>query len=256
MSLVALTRAVPPSINDCQLTHLVREAIDIDVARAQHAAYEDVLRRLGCRVERIEALPEMPDSVFVEDTAIVVDELAIVTRPGAPSRRGEVASMAKALARYRDDVVAVTGPAMIDGGDVLRVGRCIFVGRSSRTNDAAIGQLGALVRPHGYEVFAVDVRGALHLKSAVTQVGVSQLLINRSWIDEAAFREYTLIDVDADEPGAANALLVGDTVVFPEAFPRTRSRLERAGIRVVTVDAGELAKAEGALTCCSVLVAI
>lgn len=253
MPLIALTRAVPDSMDRCELTHLARAPIDIDVARRQHAAYEDALRRLGCRVERIEPLPNLPDSVFVEDAAIVLEELAIATRPGASSRRAEVESVANSVARYRK-VVMITEPATIDGGDVLRVGKRIFVGVSSRTNPAAVEQLRRVLQPYGYDVVEVNVRGVLHLKSAVTQVGPSQLLANRKWIDEAPFTCCSFIDVDGAEPGAANALLVGSTALFPAAFPRTRRRLEDAGISVLTIDASELAKAEGALTCCSILV--
>ncbi len=253
MALVALTREVPASINRCELTHIRRIPIDGGGARAQHAAYEEALRRLGCGVERIDPLPDHPDSVFVEDAAVVLNELAIVTRPGAESRRGEIESVAKSLARHRK-VVSIVEPATIDGGDVLRVGNRIFVGCSSRTNEAAVAQFRALVEAHGYEVVAVEVRGALHLKSAVTQVGPSQLLANRGWIDEAPFAGHAWIDVDPAEPGAANALLVGETVLYPTAFPRTRDRLQNAGSRVVPIDASELAKAEGALTCCSLLI--
>ena len=250
---VAVTRTVPDSMKECELTHLTRVPIDIDAARAQHAAYENALRRLGCIVERADALPDMPDSVFVEDTAIVLDEVAIATRPGAASRRREVRSMETALSRYRN-VVRIKEPATIDGGDVLRVGRRVFVGVSSRTNAAAIAQLRALIEPHGYEVIAVTIGGVLHLKSAVTHAGGTDLLINRDLLDSTPFDGFHWIDVDPTEPDAANALLVNDTILFPAAFPRTRQRLEAAGKHVITLDASELAKAEGALTCCSVLV--
>ena len=237
----------------CELTHRERVCIDVDVARAQHAAYEDALRGLGCVIERLPSLPDLPDSVFVEDTAVVLPELAIATRPGARSRRGEVPSTAAALAAHRN-VIAIVEPGTIDGGDVLHVERQVFIGISSRTNDAAIAQVRSLVEPYGYTVVAVPVGGALHLKSAVTYLGGGRLLVNRSLIDVAAFQGLSWIDVDPAEPDAANALLVDHTVLFPIAFPRTRERLEKAGVRVVTVDASELAKAEGALTCCSILV--
>ena len=253
MPIIALTRAVPDTMAHCELTHLDREPIDIALAREQHGAYEDALRTLGWRVERMEPLPDAPDSVFVEDTAVVLDELAIVTRPGAESRRIEVESAAKALFRHRE-IATVIAPATIDGGDVLRVGRRIFVGLSTRTNAPAIEQLRAFAEPLGYEVIAVTVAGVLHLKSAITQVGPSHLLVNRALIDTEPFAGFTLIDVDPQEPRAANALLVGDAILFPSAFPRTRQRLEAAGFRVIPLDASELAKAEGALTCCSLLV--
>ena len=252
MSLVALTRPVPPSIVECELTHLDRAPIDVDRAIAQHAAYEVALQEAGCRIERIAAAPDLPDSVFVEDTAIVLDEIAIITRPGADSRRAEIASVARALAPYRQ-LASIVAPATIDGGDVLRVGHRIFVGVSTRTNEAAVVKLRDIVEPHGYSVTAVNVGGVLHLKSAVTQVGASTLLVNPALIDLAPFTDYELIEVDPAEPSAANALMIGDAVLFPSEYPRTRKRLEDAGIAVRTVEASEVAKAEGALTCCSLV---
>jgi dimethylargininase len=252
MKTIAFTRDVPASMADCELTHLAREPIDIATARAQHAAYEDALRMAGCAVERIAAMPEAPDSVFVEDTAVVLDEVAVITRPGAESRRREVESVAAALLPHRK-LLRIEAPATIDGGDVLRVGRRLFVGLSTRTNAHAIHQLGAALGARGYEIVPVEVRGVLHLKSAVTQVGRSRLLVNREWIDVTPFLEYDLIDVDPDESSAANALLVRGSVLFPSEFPRTAERLERAGVRLMRVAASELAKAEGALTCCSLV---
>lgn len=252
MKTLALTRAVPDSMAECELTHLTRKPIDIAVARAQHAAYEDALRAAGCRVERVAPMPDAPDSVFVEDTALVLDDVAVITRPGAESRRREVESVAAALLPFRA-LLRIEAPATIDGGDVLRIGRRIFVGLSTRTNAAAVDQLHAALGPRGWEIVPLIVRGVLHLKSAVTQVGPSHLLVNRDWIDVTPLRDYALIDVDPAEPSAANALLVRDSVLFPAEFPRTAERLERAGVHLVRVAASELAKAEGALTCCSLV---
>jgi len=253
MTTRALTRAVPDSIARCELTHLTRKPIDIDLARAQHAAYEDALRAAGCVVERVVAMPDAPDSVFVEDTAIVLDDIAVITRPGAASRRREVESVAAALGPHRE-LLHIEAPATIDGGDVLRVGRRLFVGLSTRTNADAVEQLHTALDARGYDLVPVIVRGVLHLKSAVTQVGASQLLVNRDWIDVGPFRDCDLIEVDPLEPSAANALLVRETVLFPSEFPRTAERLERSGVQLVRVAASELAKAEGALTCCSLVV--
>ena len=251
--LVALTREVSPAIARCELTHLAREPIDVARARAEHAAYERRLAEAGCRVERIAPAPDLPDSVFVEDIALVLDELAVLTRPGAESRRAETPPVAAALTRHRAVVRQIEAPGTLDGGDVLVVGRDVFVGVSGRTNDAGIAQLAAILAPHGYAVRGVPVRGCLHLKSAVTRVGERLLLINRDWVPADAFGAFELIDVDPAEPYAANALLVGERVIYPTAFPRTRERLERRGVRVLAVEAGELAKAEGAVTCCSLL---
>jgi len=249
---VALTRAVSPNIGRCELTHLARQPIDVEVARLQHARYEACLAELGCQVQRLPAAPDLPDSVFVEDTAVVLDELAIITRPGAESRRPETAAVAQALQPYRR-LAHIVAPATLDGGDVLCVGRQVFVGLSPRTNPAGIAQLQDLLEPWGYTVKSVPVRGCLHLKSAATLVATDTILINRAWVDAQAFGPLELIDVDPTEPFGGNALLVGETVVYPTAYPATRRRLEGRGIPVRVVDVSELAKAEGGVTCCSLL---
>ena len=253
-SLVAITRAVSPAIVNCQLTHLARDPIDVERANAQHEEYERALERLGCSVTRLAAGLEMPDSVFIEDTAIVLDEMAVVTRPGAVSRRGETPDVARALSRYRP-IVQIAAPGTVDGGDVLVVGRSIFVGRTSRTNDAGIGQLRAAVASHGYTVVPASVRGCLHLKSAVTALDDGTLLANRQWIAEDEFADFNLVDVHPDEPMAANIVRVGRDLLYAEAFPRTLERVQRLGYLVTTVDVGEIAKAEGAVTCCSLIFA-
>jgi dimethylargininase len=255
LPLIALTRDVSPTLQDCELTHLAREPIDLDRARAQHRAYERALASLGCRVERLPAEPDLPDAVFVEDTAVVVDELAVVTRPGAASRRPETPSMAAALSTYRR-LATLTAPGTLDGGDVLRVGHRVFVGRSSRSNDAGVEALRCALEPWGYSVTGVDLDGCLHLKSAATEVGPATLLVNPTWLEPGALGATSVVEVDPDEPMAANGLWVGGAVLYPSAFPRTRRRLERSGIDVVAVDVSELAKAEGAITCCSVVFSI
>jgi dimethylargininase len=238
----------------CELTHLARAPIDLELAAAQHRTCEQALRGLGCEVVSLAADPDLPDSVFVEDAALVFDDVAIVTRPGAASRRPETEALAPVLAQYRR-VSFIAPPGTLDGGDVLRVGRRVFVGISGRSNESGIEQLGAIMWPYGYTVSGVPVRGCLHLKSAVTEVGPSTLLMNRAWVDAGLFRPATIIDVDPAEPHAANGLLVGGALIYPASFPRTQERLERAGVRVVTVDVSELQKAEGAVTCCCLIVA-
>jgi dimethylargininase len=246
---IALTRPVPASINRCELTHVDRSPIDVDLARAQHAAYERALESLGCTIERIEAADDMPDSVFVEDIAVVVDEVAVITRPGAESRRAEIAGVAAALRRHCD-LQFIKEPATIDGGDVLRIGERVFVGLTARTNAEGVRQLREHLESYGYTVDGVPVRGALHLKTAVTQIGENALLINRQWVD--GFDGYECIEVHPEEPFAANALLVGSSLIYASAFPRTLERLKDYNVRLV--DASELAKAEGGVTCCSLLV--
>lgn len=252
-TVIALTRAVSPSIVRCELTHLAREPIDLARAEGQHAAYEAALAALGCAVERLPATPELPDAVFVEDAAVVLDRTAVITRLGAASRRPETTSVAAALGRYRR-LVAIEPPGTLDGGDVLRVGSRLFVGRTARSNVEGAAQLARLAASEGLTVVPVEVHGCLHLKSAVTQVASGTLLIQPRWVECAPFEGYEWLDVDPAEPSAANALRIGDGVIFPLEYPRTRERLEARGFRTVGIEASELAKAEGAVTCCSILI--
>ena len=249
---VAVTRSVSPSIARCELTHLDREGIDPIHAARQHKDYCRALADAGCSVILLPAEPDLPDSVFVEDAAVVVDELAVMTRPGAASRRSEIRSVRKVLERYRS-TAAIVAPGTMDGGDVLGVGRRLWVGRSGRTNQAGIEQLRSLLAPHGYKVDAVEIEGCLHLKSAVTRIGPDTLLLNPAMVEPGSFAGFKTVEVDRSEPMGANALEVNGTVIYPEAFPATRRRMEQAGIRVRTVPADELAKAEGGVTCCSIV---
>ena len=249
---VAITRKVSPEIGRCELSYLEREPIDVGLAERQHLAYEHCLEDLGCVVTSLPYDPTLPDSVFVEDTAIVLDELAVITRPGAASRRPETASVAAALTPWRP-LFHLGTQGTLDGGDVLVVGRRIFVGRSLRSDEAGYGQLRVLLAPRGYTVVPVALRGCLHLKSAVTAVAADRLLVNPAWVDGSVFAGLGTVEVDPAEPRAANALRIGDSVVFPAAFERTRRRLEGAGIGVVTIDVSELARAEGAVSCCSLV---
>jgi dimethylargininase len=250
--LVALTREVSSTIEACQLTHVARAPIDAEVARAQHRSYEDCLADLGCRIQHLAPEPHLPDAVFVEDTAVVLDEMAIVTRPGAAPRRAETESVSRALATYRR-LRRIEPPGTLDGGDVLRVGRVLYVGLSTRTNENAIQQLREHVEPLGYAVRPVAVNGCLHLKSAVTQVALDTLLLNRAWVDARQFKGLELLDIAPAEPMGANALLVGDTVLCSAAHEKTLERLRQRGISVKSLDMSELAKAEGGLTCCSLI---
>ncbi len=252
MGLIALTREVSESITGCELTHLARRPIDVGRARTQHAAYEAALRERGCRVERVPAARDCPDSVFIEDTAVVLPELAIITRPGAPSRRAETEAVASVLMAYRE-VATIESPGTLDGGDVLTVGRTLFIGRTRRTNAEGLQQMRRLMSPMGYSVVAVSVEGCLHLKSAVTAVSDEVLLVQPLWVNRSAFPGLTLLEVDPREPYAANALRIGDRVIYPSAFPRTAERIAACGIDIHAVDASELAKAEGAVTCCSLV---
>lgn len=249
---LAITRDVSPRFNECEITHIERTPIDVEAARAQHHEYVRALRTLGCDVLELPAEADFPDSVFVEDTAFILPELAVITRPGADSRRPEIESIVRALAP-RIKYVQLQAPATLDGGDVLVLGHKIYIGLSTRSNQEAVDQLNALLGEFGYEVIGMHVRDVLHLKSAVTRVDDRTLLINPNWIGAHHFEEYDLVEVDPDEPFAANCLPVAGAVIFPTSFPRTAAKLEAAGFQVVRVDISEMAKAEGAVTCCSLI---
>ncbi len=250
--LIAIARRISPSFANGERTHVERRPIDLTAANLEHTAYLDALRALGATVVHASDAPDQPDAVFVEDTAIVLDEVAVITRPGAPSRRPETIGIAQALANYRP-LRHLEAPATLDGGDVLRLGRVIYVGQSSRTNAEAIMQLQSVLAPWNYRIVPVDVTGCLHLKSAVTAISDNRLLINRAWTNATAFRDYELIDVAAKEPFGANALLVRESVIYPSHLPRTAERMMRAGVDVIRTPSSEISKAEGAVTCCSLV---
>ncbi|HEY5730053.1 MAG TPA: arginine deiminase family protein [Anaerolineales bacterium] len=250
----AITRDVSPRFNECEITHIDRTAIDLEIAHAQHRGYVDALKKLGCDVLELPAEADLPDSVFVEDTAIILPEVAVITRPGADSRKPETGSILQALSPHIK-LLHIREPATLDGGDVLVIGMHIFIGLSTRSNRHAIDQLNNLLNEYGYSVTGVQLHNCLHLKSAVTRVDESTLLINKNWVDANHFSGYTLIEVDTSEPYAANCLPVGDVIIYPTSFPKTCAKLEERGYKIVSVEVDELAKAEGAVTCCSLVLA-
>ena len=251
--LTAITRDVSPAIADGELTFLARSEIDAALAAQQHRDYVSVLSSLGCAIVAAPSRPDLADSVFIEDTALVLDELAVMCLPGAASRRPEVAGVREVLRHYRD-LRAIELPGTLDGGDLLRVGKTIYAGLTTRSNRGGVAQLRSIVADYGYAVEPVRTTGCLHLKSAVTEVAPGLLLINPDWVNGAVFGDCELLAIDPAEPHAANALRVADHLVFPASFPRTLDRLTDHGIDVVPVDVSELQKAEGAVTCCSLIV--
>lgn len=251
--LLAVTRDVSPRFNECEITHIDRTPIDVGTAQAQHHAYVQALKELGCTVLELPAEPDLPDSVFVEDTAVILPEAALITNPGADSRKPETDSIARALAPYRE-LVYIRPPATVDGGDVLVLGRNIYVGKSTRSNTDAVAQMNHLLCRFGYQAHAVEMHDCLHLKTAVTCVDDITLLINRNWVDVEHFKGYDLIEVDVSEPFAANCLPLNGSVIYPTAFPKTMKKLKDRGYNVKPVIVDELAKAEGAVTCCSLIV--
>jgi dimethylargininase len=250
--IIAITHAPSPRLQRGQRTHVQAAEVDFDLACTQHAAYCDALRRCGAEVVTLQANLDLPDSAFVEDAAVVLDEAAIVTSMGTQARRAELAAVEQALAPHRP-LRRIELPATLEGGDVLRVDRTLLVGISSRTSVVGIAALEAIAGPFGYRIRPVQVRGCLHLKTACTAIDAETLLINPDWIDAAAIGDYRQIAVPPEERWAANVLPVNGQLLLASAHRRTRNLLERLGHRVLPVDISEFAKAEGGVTCLSIL---
>jgi dimethylargininase len=256
MAGLAFTREVSPRLAECALTHLGRVPIDAARAQLQHDAYEEALSDAGMEIIRLPELPDDPDAVFVEDTALLLEEHAIITRPGAPSRADEVGSTAAGLAGHFEIHRIERGH--VDGGDVLRIGKMLHVGLSSRTNAEGIDALKEIAAGIGFDVVAAELRDCLHLKTAATLAGreVSGkpiLLYNAKALDPGQFADVEPMAVAEDEPDAANVLWVGGRVIMPAGSPKTATRLRDRGIRVVEVDVSELQKAEAGVTCMSLV---
>ena len=252
--LTAITRDVNDNMGNCELTFLPRVRVDARLAMQQHQQYQSVLSSLGCEIVTVPTEPGLADSVFIEDTALVLDKIAVMCLPGAESRRAEVAGGADVLRQYRV-LASIQLPGTLDGGDLLRVDNVIYAGVSTRSNHEGIEQLRGITAEFGFAVETVQTTKYLHLKSAVSQIAPDTLLINSDWIDRSAFQNCDRIEVGEKEPHAANALCVGTSVVYPSSFPRTMEKLAKHGFDVTPVDVSELQKAEGAVTCCSLIVA-
>ncbi len=249
--IVAITRPTGAELRDCELTHVDRTPIDVERALAQHSDYLEVLRSLAVRVVEIPRLPGHPDAVFVEDAALVLPEVAVLLRPGAESRRGEVPSMAAALAGYRE-IREMEAPATLDGGDIIVFGKRVLVGQTTRSNPAGIAALVDLLSPFGYTVEAVPVHGVLHLKSAATVVDDATLIVFSPYVDLTGLGA-RLLEAHPDEPQGANVVRVGDTLLVDASAPRTVTMLSGHIDRFVEVHVDEFAKAEGAISCKGVI---
>ncbi|HEY2120792.1 MAG TPA: arginine deiminase family protein [Candidatus Acidoferrum sp.] len=250
--LTAITRAVSSALVNCELNFIERKPIDLEKARTQHHSYEALLAKLGAKVISLPEEPDLPDSMFVEDPAIVLDEVAIICPLGTETRRKEAPSIAAALEKYRK-LAYVKLPGTLEGGDVLRIGKQIFVGITRRSNPDGIRQLAVIAAAHGYDLTAVAVTGCLHLKSAVTFLGKNTLLGNRAWFDWKRMQGFEWIDVNPGEPHAGNALQISESVIFPASFPKTAESIKERGFRVESLDISELQKAESGLTCSSLI---
>lgn len=250
--LSAFTRGVSPTISDCKLTFMDRDQVDVSLAARQHDAYTQCLKQMGVQTISLDVLSEAPDAVFIQDTAVVVDEVAVVATMGVPCRAREVDSVAEALSSHRP-LRRLSPPATLEGGDIVRVGRTLYVGVSGRTNREGVRQLSEILAPYDYQVRPVEVKGCLHLSTGCSYLGRGLMLLNPVWVDAAPFRDFEILEVPESESWAANTISVGDAVLAASAFERTRALVESHGFQVVTTDISELQKAEGALTCMSLM---
>ena len=248
----AITHKVSPLIDKCELTFIDRSPIDLPLATRQHDYYCAVLEKLGVTVSKLSGNESYPDSCFVEDTAIVVDELAVICSMGVSSRRGETNLIERELSKYRG-IVHITLPATIEGGDVLRVGKKIFVGQSGRTNIEGVQELKRLLEPYGYRVVPMRTKGSLHLKSACTAIDDETVFVNPDWVEVDALKGFNLMYTPAEEPWSANVVRVGAAVCIQAGFPRAAELIGSVAERVEIIDTSELRKAEAGLTCSSII---
>ena len=229
-----------------------REPVDAELAARQHAAYVEALAGAGWAIHEVDPADELPDSAFVEDTVVVAGDLAVLARPGAPDRRAEVPGTEEAVRALGLDVARIEEPGMLDGGDVLTVGRTLYVGRGGRTNEEGIRRLGELVASRGYDVVTVPLRDVLHLKSAITALPDGTIVAaDPSLLDTSPLPPIRIVP---EEAGSHVVPLGGDTVLMAASAPRTAELLADAGLDVIAVDIGEFEKMEGCVTCLSVLV--
>jgi dimethylargininase len=250
VTITALTREPAPTLEDCLLTYVARSRVDYPTALEQHRQYCQALRECGVEVRVLPAQPQYPDSVFIEDVAVVLDELVVLARPASETRQGEVRLLASQELPDRR-VVSIEAPGTLEGGDVLRIGKQIFTGLSSRTDARGLESLARIAQPLGYQVIPVQVKGCLHLKTACTALDQRTLLINPDWIQTAPFEGFRWVTVPAEEPWAANALPVGERICMNCAYPMTLAKVAARGYAIHPLDISEFSKAEGGLTCLS-----
>lgn len=250
--LIAITHLPSPNMQQGERTFAGDDVVDNALALRQHGAYRDALRSCGANVVVLDIYRSMPDCVFVEDTALVLDELAVMMSPGAESRRGEPIGIEPTLREHRS-IERVSLPATIDGGDIVRAGRDLYVGRSPRTNAAGIESLRQIVQRYGYTVTAVPVRGCLHLKTACSALPDGRFLVNDGWIDASVLPTTKLIQVPDGEQWSGDVLAIGDRIIASDAFPETLMLLESAAAAVIPVSVSEYAKVEGGVTCLSLV---
>lgn len=251
--MIALTRQPSFALVNCEVGHAPRQEIDLRLAFRQHEAYCRTLRQLGVEVEILPPEEAFPDSVFIEDNAVILDELAVMTSMGTPSRQGEPALLVPVLARHRR-LATIVPPATIEGGDVLRMGKTLYIGVSTRTNREGVEAFRAIVEPLGYQVTPVGIQECLHLKTACNSLDDETLLVNPDWIDSDTLGAFRLLYVPAEEPFGANVLRLPGGVLVQTSSPWTRDVIESQGFAATCVDLGEFAKADAGLTCLSLLI--
>lgn len=249
---IALTHKVSPNIHQCEITHIGRSPIDYQLAAKQHKNYCSILHSAGLEVKELSVSLNYPDSTFIEDTAVVLDEIAILACMGAKSRRGEVINIEPELAEYRP-LKYIQFPATLEGGDVLQMNKQIFVGLSSRTNQEGLASIKEILSSFGYQVIQVSVKDCLHLKSACTMIDQETLLVNHDWLDMEPISGFRKINIAPGESGSANCLSLNEVIYLPEGYPRTSEILTKHGYMVQNIDISELQKAEGGLTCSSII---
>ncbi len=251
--ITVITRKPSRSLSDCELTFLERTPIDYETALSQHDEYERFFRENGCNVVSLPPEEKFPDSVFVEDAAVVFDEVAVLMSPGVASRRGEVDLISPVLEQYRE-LVRIEPPALIDGGDVLTIGKTVLVGHSTRTNRAGSDALAEVLEPHGYSVIRLAVDGALHLKTGCTALDDNTLLINPDFVDARDLTNFRIINIDSREPFAANTIRFKNKIIMNfEREMYTPALVRRGGYQIRGLDISEFRKAEGLLTCLSLI---
>ncbi len=250
--LIAITHLPSPNMQHGERTYADDDVVDNAVALRQHKAYRDALRSCGANVVVLDVYRSMPDCVFVEDTSLILDEVAVMMSPGAESRRGEPIGIEPALREYRA-IERVVLPATIDGGDIVRAGRDLYVGASPRTNAAGIDSLREIVKQYGYSVTAVPVHGCLHLKTACSALPDGRFLVNANWIDTSPLPRARLVQVPESEQWSGDVLAIDDKIIASDAFPETLALLESAAAVVLPVTVSEYAKVEGGVTCLSLV---
>lgn len=251
-SILALTHLPSPRMAECELTHLARSPINVDHALEQHRRYCSMLRECGAQVITLDVNRSLPDCTFIEDTAVVLDEIAILTLPGAKSRRPEIVGIEPVLQKYRP-IQRIEFPGTVDGGDVLCVGKRILIGVSSRTNSEGIKQFENIVRRYGYRVTPIRLKDCLHLKSACTALPDGRLIVNPSWLHAEELSDFGFVAVPQEEPWAADVLLLNGNVCVAAEHPRTIEMISKLGFPTRTTPLSEFAKAEGGVTCLSLV---